>query len=305
MDCKLISYENIDKDKWDCLLVSSDQIESQYASYWYISSVSNCWSAIVLGDYVAAFPFAHKKKGGYELVYQPFFTRSFPLMGKINAEFIRYVFDYFQENFSYLDVNLLSEINFPFLSVEKRVFQQLNLNQEYKLIKDSYSKNTKRFLKKNQNIKIEKSSDLDLFMSLFKEMVGKKLNYKNENYTALSSLIKEGLANESIDFLQVKFEGEVLGYGVFYFHKNVVNFLKGAVTNKGKNIGAMYVLINHVIEQNCNSDSVLDFGGSNITSVSNFNKKFGARNVTYHNYSFDNLPKIIKQLKNIRAKILK
>ena len=67
----------------------------------------------------------------------------------------------------------------------------------------------------------------------------------------------------------------------------------------------MYVLINHVIEQNCNSDSVLDFGGSNITSVSYFNKKFGARNVTYHNYSFDNLPKIIKQLKNIRAKILK
>ena len=28
--------------------------------------------------------------------------------------------------------------------------------EEYKLIKDSYSKNTKRFLKKNQNIKIEK-----------------------------------------------------------------------------------------------------------------------------------------------------
>jgi hypothetical protein len=302
---KLISYKDIDQRKWDELLKSSNQSESQYATFWYISSVSNCWSAFVLGDYIAAFPFAHEKKAGFELVYQPFFTRSFPFLGQVNDDFISYVFHYFKKHFRHLNINLLNEVDFSFLSVEKRVFQQLNLNQEYSKIQESFSKNAIRILNKNQNLKIEKSSELNLFISLFKETVGKRLKYKTENYQSLSSLIQKGLNNNCIEFLHVKSNDEVLAYGVFYHHKNVLNFLKGAATNNGKKNGAMYVLINELIQKNCMTEKILDFGGSNVENVSNFYKKFGANDVVYNNYSFDSLPKIIKKLKNIRTKLLK
>lgn len=305
MKYKLISYKDIDKVKWDKLILSSNQLESQYATFWYISSVSNYWSAFVLDDYVAAFPFAHQKKAGYGLVYQPFFTRSFPFLGDLNDEFISYVFHYFQKHFKHFDINLFCQLDFSFLNIENRFFQQLNLNQDYGIIQESFSKNTIRILKKNKDLVIKKSTELDLFLSLFKEKVGERLKYKLENYNSLSSLIKEGLSKNCIDFFQVECDGEVLAYGVFYYHKNVINFLKGAVTNNGKKRGAMFVLINHLIDANCNSEKILDFGGSNVENISNFYKKFGAKDVLYRNYSFDNLPKIIKKLKNIRTILLK
>ena len=47
----------------------------------------------------------------------------------------------------------------------------------------------------------------------------------------------------------VKSSAEVLAYGVCYEHNNIINFIKGAVTNKGKKEGAMYVLMNHFIKK--------------------------------------------------------
>lgn len=305
MEYRLISYQEIDQLKWNRLVKSSDQFESQYAAYWYISSVSKYWSAFVLGDYVAAFPFAHQKKASFDVVFQPFFTRSFPFLGKSNHDFIEYVFSYFKKHFKQLDINLLNKLDISFLKEERRVFQQLSLNQEYNVIQKSFSKNSLRILKKNQHLKIEKSSDLDSFISLFKETVGERLKYKRRNYYSLLLLIEEGINNDCMELYVVKSSTEVLAYGVFYEHNNIINFIKGAVTNKGKKEGAMYVLMNHFIKKYSTSEKTLDFGGSNVQNVSNFYKKFGAKDITYHNYSFNSLPLVIKKLKNIRTNLLK
>lgn len=305
MEYRLISYQEIDQLKWDRLVKSSDQFESQYASYWYISSVSKYWSALVMGDYVAAFPFAHQKKAGFDIVFQPFFTRSFPFLGNSNDGFVEYVFSYFKKHFKQLDINLLNHLDVSFLKEERRVFQQLSLNQEYNQIQKSFSKNSIRILRKNQHLKIEKSSDLDSFISLFKETVGERLRYKRKNYDSLLLLIEEGINNDCMELFVVKSSIEVLAYGVFYKHDNIINFIKGAVTTKGKKEGAMYVLINHFIKKYSMTEKTLDFGGSNVENVSNFYKKFGAKDITYYNYSFNSLPVIIKKLKNIRTNLLK
>lgn len=305
MKYRLISYKEIDQLKWDKLVKSSDQFESQYATYWYISSVSKYWSALVMGDYVAAFPFAHQKKAGFDVVFQPFFTRSFPFLGNSNNDFIEYVFSYFKKQFKELNINLINELDVSFLKEEKRVFQRLSLNQEYNEIQKSFSKNSLRILKKNQHLKIEKSSDLDSFISLFKETVGKRLKYKRKNYDSLLLLIEEGIKNDCMELFAVKSNREVLAYGVFYSHNNIINFIKGAVTNKGKKEGAMYVLINYFVKKHSMTEKTLDFGGSNVENVSNFYKKFGAKDITYYNYSFNTFPVIIKKLKNIRTNLLK
>ena len=305
MGIKLVSYKDIDKEKWGNLVTKINPVKGQYASYWYISAVTNKWSAFVLDDYIAAFPFAHVKKKGFDLVYQPFYSRNFPFLGESNDEFIYHIFQYFNNNYKHLDLNLFRQINLPFLNKSKRVFQQLSLKDDYKTIQLSFSKNAIRILKKNQNLKVKTSSNLDSFITLFKTTVGEKLNYKTENYNVLSSLINNGLKENCIEFLKVECDGEVHAYGAFYFHKNVINFLKGAVTNKGKKTGAMFVLIDYMISKNCSSNKIFDFGGSNIENVSEFYKKFGSEDVLYYNYSFDNLPVVVKKLKNIRTRFLK
>ena len=235
---------------------------------------------------------------GYEKVFQPFFTRYFPFIGEINNEFISDVFDYLSQNFKYLNINLPYKIDYSFLNYKKCIYQKLDLNKSYELLYQSFSNNTKRIINKSKNLKIEESSDLNGFIQLFKSTVGHKLKYKKKNYSALSSIIKSGFSNQAINFLQIKEDKEVLAYAIFFSHKNVINFLKGAVTEKGRKLGAMHNLINHCIFQNANSEKYLDFGGSNINSVAEFYRRFGAVDVEYYNHYYDHLPSLYKKLKN-------
>ena len=238
---------------------------------------------------------------GYEKVFQPFFTRYFPFIGEINNEFITNVFHYLTQNFKYLNINLPYKIDYSFLNHKKFIYQKLDLNNSYELLFKSFSKNTQRIINKSKNLLIDESSDIDGFIQLFKSTIGKKLNYKTENYFALSSIIKNGIVNQRINFLQIKIDDEVLGYAIFFNHKNIINFLKGAVTKNGRKLGAMHTLINHCISKNASSDKILDFGGSNINSVAEFYRKFGAVDIEYYNHNYDHLPSIFKKLKNVKS----
>ncbi len=301
MDFKIISHKDINIEKWDKLLHPIDAIESQYTTYSFITSASKKWSAFVLDDYVSAFPFVHENKMGYEKVFQPFFTRNFTFIGEINDEFINSVFHYLSQNFKYLNINLPYKLDYSFLNHKKFIYQKLDLNKSYKSLHNSFSKNTQRIINKSRNLLIEESSNLDGFIQLFKSTVGDKLNYKTANYSSLSSIIKNGILNKKINFLQIKNDHEVLGYAIFFIHKNVINFLKGAVNKNGRKLGAMYMLINHCILKNAGSSKQLDFGGSNISSVAEFYRKFGAVDVEYYNHYYDHLPSIFNKLKNIKS----
>jgi hypothetical protein len=302
LNFNIISHKDIDKQKWSKLLAKYNSIENQYSSFWYISSATRNWSAFVLDDYSAVFPFAHENKNGYNVVFQPFFTRFFPFIGNVNKEFIDMVYNYLFKNFKFLDINSGQKLEYPFLHTKKCIFQYLELNNDYETIQNSFSKNTKRILKKIDKFSIQKTTDSSLFINLFKETVGKKLNYKKEHYNALSKIIKQGVLNNQIEILQIQDTVDVLAYGVFYTNYNTINYLKGAVTQNGKKAGAMYALINYCIKQNSNTNKYLDFGGSNVKSVSDFYKKFGAKDEVYFNNSFDKLPLIVKSLKKIKTK---
>ena len=305
MQFQIVSHKDIDINKWDNLLIDHNATQSQYSSFDYISSCCENWSAFIYGDYVSAFPFAHKNKMGYQVVFQPFFTRNFPFLGKDNKGFIDEVFQYLYENYNHLDINLAVQLNYSFLKTKKFFFQGLELDKDYDLLHQAFSKNTKRILKKAQKLTIQNSDDIKAFLTLFKNTVGNKLNYKEENYNALYNVIKNGISNNTIEFLKINKENEVLGYAVFQSHGNIINFIKGAVTNNGKKLGAMHVLINYCILQNANANKVLDFGGSNIKGVAEFYKKFGATDFAYYNYSFDRLPTLLKKFKRIRAFLFK
>ena len=106
MNFKIISHRDINQQKWSNLLEKHNPIESQYASFWYISSAAKNWSAFVLDDYTAAFAFAHENKKGFNVVFQPFFTRFFPFLGDVSKEFVDDVFNYLFKNYKFLNINL-------------------------------------------------------------------------------------------------------------------------------------------------------------------------------------------------------
>jgi hypothetical protein len=65
----------------------------------------------------------------------------------------------------------------------------------------------------------------------------------------------------------------------------------------GKEKRSMYLLFNHVIEQFCNKNLVLDFEGSERAGIARFFKGFGADKQFYFHLRINRLPWYIRWLK--------
>jgi len=74
-------------------------------------------------------------------------------------------------------------------------------------------------------------------------------------------------------------------------------YIKGGSTPKGREVGAMHMIMDEVIHLNSNSKFIFDFGGSSIEQVARFNHSFGANDYEYQRLYRNNLPFFVKLLK--------
>ena len=93
-----------------------------------------------------------------------------------------------------------------------------------------------------------------------------------------------------------------LGFACFYFYSNVINYIKGVLTDKGKQEGAMYRMFDHIIKINSGTDKVFDFGGSDIEGVASFYRKFGSKDESYYTYEKNQLSFITRKIYELKQK---
>ncbi|MDD4149450.1 MAG: hypothetical protein PHE33_05425, partial [Bacteroidales bacterium] len=72
--------------------------------------------------------------------------------------------------------------------------------------------------------------------------------------------------------------------------KNKVYYLMPSSSDKGKESQAMILLLNEFIEQNSETNIILDFEGSSILGVERFYKSFGAKAELYPAINYNGLP---------------
>jgi hypothetical protein len=301
---RLIDSKNIDENKWLRMLSKTTPLHSQYCEFWYINSVCNKWKAYVKGDYESCFPIAINTKAGFDLVYQPFFTRQFPFLGTHDGQFISDVFSLIKKEFRWVRINLPFSFNELTLDTKFLNYQSLNLSLDYSSIYNNYSSNAKRILKKTEGLQLDKCDEVEGFISLFENEVGSKIGLVDENYRSLNSLIKKGISNGQIKLFSINKNEVILGFVCIYFHKNIINYLKGTLTSEGKKLGGMYFAFDQIIQQYAAKDCIFDFGGSNVKGIASFYEKFGAKNLTYYSHEYNKLPKLINKLKKIKDKLL-
>ena len=75
MPIRYVTYQQIDKAKWDACIASVDN-GSIYAYSFYLDTMAKHWDALILNDYEAVMPLTWNKKYGIAYLYQPFFTAS-------------------------------------------------------------------------------------------------------------------------------------------------------------------------------------------------------------------------------------
>src|SRR5436305_12201107 len=85
---RYVLNQEIDKEKWDACLLSSDN-PLIYARSSFLNSMCRYWDGLVLNDYEAIMPLPWGRKWRVRYIYSPYFVVAGGVFGKgVNAELI-------------------------------------------------------------------------------------------------------------------------------------------------------------------------------------------------------------------------
>jgi hypothetical protein len=283
-----LKYSEIVKRKWDeCIKASING--RIYAYSWYLDTVADDWDALVLDDYQAVFPLPKRKKFGVNYVYQPVFTQQLGLFSRLalTSELLEKFLVRIPPEFNYVNLNLNqhNRLKSKRIKGESRRNIEMDLISEYTLLRQSYSKNLKRNLKKaaSHQLSIFENLKPDAVVKLFKENKGRQLKvYSEKDYSLLIRLIYKAIQlGQAEVWGAYTQENELCAGAVFFKDHKRITFLFSAANPQARVNGAIPYLLDSFIEAHAGSELIFDFEGSNHADLARFYFGFGAQPIHY------------------------
>ena len=298
-----LKYAEIDKDKWDnCIKNSINSLP--YAFSWYLDIVHDDWEALIEDDYLRVMPLTISRKYGITYFFQPFFVQQLGIFSKqalsseITAKFLKAIPSFIKlTDFNLNHFNTIKENQFP--NIENTNYL-LDLILDYEKLYSSYSKNTKRNLKKanKSNLSLIKGVKPENIVKLFRENKGKDLDkWKDYHYRRLTRLIYTSMYKGVGTSYGVYSENNELTSAAFFLKTSgKLIFLFSGNSKLGMETHSMTYLIDAVIRENSPGMKTLDFEGSNIPGIARFYSGFGAYKSTYLRIKINRLNFLLKQI---------
>jgi hypothetical protein len=298
---QFLKHSEIDKKKWNaCIDASPNGLI--YALSWYLDIVNPGWDALVEGDYDTVMPLPVRKKYGYTYLIQPFLTQQLGIISKIlpDEKKVNEFLNIISEKYRYININLnqsnyCTNQNFHIIS---RANHELNLAHSFIETEKNYSRRTKRNIKNadNFNFSIVDNISANEFTK-FKAVYSKpSLNKYHKNM--IESIVGQTLSNSTGTVLATKSQnGEIVAAAYYLKYKNRIYFSITVSSELGKTTSAMHLILNKIIEDNSETNKILDFTGSNLKGVAYFNEGFGAKPSQYQNIHLNKLNWLIRLVK--------
>lgn len=290
---KHIRGKDINEAKWDAC-VNRSVFPLIYGNVWYLDLVCEEWDALVYGDYEAILPLPYKSKGGLKYVYRPYGVQQLGVFGDHSKteELLKSI----PLKYVWVDIflNAGNSLGTPLKKSIAQTNLTLDLNRSYESIYDSYSKQTKRNLKKAQKTSFKSFGfeSPEQIISLFKLNKGKNLsNLQNKHYQKMTQIMHT-LTHKKLGYINALYiEPNHLCAAAFFMEwKGRITLLFSVTNDEGKETQAMTKLLDEFFIFHSNKPVLFDFEGSNIESLARFYKGFGAEIETYYNYSRNRLP---------------
>lgn len=299
MNIQYLTYQNINKQKWDnCIQNSVNHLI--YSESWYLDIVCpDKWNALVLGDYEVVMPLPLKSKLGLTYVQQPIWTQQLGVFSttEITPKLINTFLQALPKKLAMVSLNL-NEHNFiEAYKLAPKTNLIADLNKTYEELKTNFSSNTKRNCNKaaKSNLTTDLSSkDVAGFINFFKTNIQNPIS--DYHYNTLQKLVEYAVDNNKGFIALVKLDDEIIAASFILKSENRLIYRTGTSNPKGKEVNAMFLLVNEIIEQNANTNYKLDFEGSELEGVARFYKGFGALNFPYYYYKQTN-NKLLKVMK--------
>ncbi len=304
---RIIHHHQINKEKWDQSIANA-ALPYPYLNSWYLDIVCPEWDAIVLDEYLAVSPLAHRTKAGVKYVFQPFFTQQFGLFGKTESfteacqtEYYKLLTSY--STFIQYQINMAHTVlpTAPF-QVKLRHTHHLNLNASYDTIQKKYSENLKRNLKKfKSQLEVKKSTDSGALIHLFKSEKGKEVNeLRRSDYDSLQKLITTAVQANHGAVWEVHANHQCVAAAFILYNRSFAVNIINISNTAGRKMQAMSVLLDHVIQTHSETTQTFDFEGSDLPGVAAFYRSFGASSTPYWHISLNQLPWHYRTLKKIK-----
>jgi hypothetical protein len=286
-----INHNKIDKQKWDaCIALSENRIV--YALSIYLDILYPNWDAIIENDYQSVMPIIKNKKNFINYIYNPVFSARLGIFSTkpIDENLIHSFFNRIPDKFKliHLKFNLFNTFPVKHFQMIEHITYELDVSKSYDDIFKNYSKNHKKNIKKaNQcNITILKNNDISSLVSLKKNLLLDKLksNIKETHFERLHKVLyfffKSG---NCLVYNAYNAQNTLCASAVFLvFFDRAIIF--SATNNIGKENRAGYVLIDEFIKDNAGKKMILDFAGSDIKGIADFNNGFGSSKRIYPEY---------------------
>lgn len=285
MTYKYFENHQIDKSRWDELIDGCEQ-SLVYAKSWFLDIVSPGWGAFIEAQWRWVMPVPVSRKFGIPYVIQPMFCQQLGVFGDVDKDFntnilltsLKRRFPYVVYQFNRF--NALSEGK-----VNLRTTIELRLSTEHQLLSKYFSESHQKNIRRAKRFDCEMvaSKDFKPFISLLQQMYGQKSldAVKEKHYEALLEIFEYGIQHTSSELKYVyNQENQIIAGAYFLCHqKQYVLFT--ARNHEGFEKKSTFLLIDDFILRHANSDDYLDFAGSDIKGIAEFNKGWGAKEFKY------------------------
>lgn len=296
-----LSYQSIDKKKWDACIDRADN-GLIYAYSFYLDKMAKKWEALVLNDYEAVMPLTWNKKYGIHYLHQPFLSAQLGVFGNIDAEILFSFLKAVPSKFQYWDISLNHKN--VFILKEFDLYQRsnyfLDLNKTYNELANNYRQNIKRNVQKanksgcsvQTGIEAEKVIELAKWqMKSFYNPDDNELNSFKELFQLLHS------RGQAVSYAVFSAKNELLASAIFFFSHQRAYYILVGNHPYGKTVGASHALIDAFIKDHAGKKLLLDFEGSDIRNLAFFYSSFGAAEEKYAAIKLNRLPFYLKWLK--------
>ena len=295
---KFLSYEEIDKEKWDDCLFEC-RYARIYAFSWYLDRVHPGWQALVYGDYDAIFPLPIKQKYGISYLIRPPFCQQLGLYSRRDSFPVNEL-DFIHAlpanirwgNYPLNSFNSLSSEGLPTgIQVRNRSNYELPLDEAYQVIRSNYKKNTLRNLGKASNSLVVQ--DRLPFKHLVElKQANERTPIQADSYKKIAAVMEKGLQSRKAACWGVwDPSGTHLLAGAYLLKgPQHLIYLLAASSEKGKEEKAMFVLVDRLISTYAGRPLHLDFEGSDIPGLARFYQGFGASHQPYLQLEIQRLP---------------
>jgi hypothetical protein len=300
---KIYNHNEIDKTKWDeCVLKSSNGLI--YSMSWYLDAVSPGWNALIDDDYQYVFPLTHKKKFGISYLMNPNHIQNLAIIGNnVSAEKEIVFLELIKKEYKYSNLRIASS-NYDKLNSffsQQYINYELNLNETYSTLYSNYSRKNKKNVKsgRNKGLTLKEYHNIEEFIAITREILSKKLKglrpiFWVDMQNLLNVVVPKGHCKLYATYDN---QGRLCSVTGFLHFKNRWYLMYNSANEYGRKLQSHYFVLDNFISQHACDDLILDFVGSNVSSIANFFEGFGATKTLYYGLLINKLPLFLRLIK--------